>query len=200
MPTTSLLRNNILPVDGEAYLDQHYFKAEHANGYFKQLEGEIQWEQKEIRLFGKLITQPRLMAWHGDKDTVYQYSNLKLVSKPWTPALAELKKLIQQDLGETFNAVFLNYYRNGLDYMGWHRDNEKVLGLQPLIVSISFGINRVFKFRHYNHKDLVKKVELNNGSLLLMKGETQNFWSHSLPKALRVTQARINLTFRTILH
>ena len=147
------LEDNLLPLDGEVYLDQRYFPLKDANHYFKQLDNEIEWQQKEIRLFGKLIPQPRLMAWHGDENITYQYSNLRLVTNPWTPTLAKLKNIIEHDLEHTFNAVLLNYYRNGHDYMGWHRDNEKVLGLQPLIVSISFGAKRIFKFRHYDKKE-----------------------------------------------
>jgi alkylated DNA repair dioxygenase AlkB len=192
--------DNLLPFDGEAFLDQHYFKESDADNYFRQLESEIEWEQKEIRLFGKLIPQPRLMAWHGDEGITYQYSNLKLIAKPWTPTLIQLRNIIEENLGHEFNAVFLNYYRNGHDYMGWHRDNEKVLGLQPLIVSVSVGAKRIFKFRHYHNKTLVRKFELENGSLMIMKGDTQNHWSHSLPKALKIKQARINLTFRNIIN
>ena len=194
------LNDNLLPFDGEAYLDQHYFQEIDADNYFKQLENEIEWEQKKIRLFGKLIPQPRLMAWHGDENITYQYSNLKLIAKPWTPTLIQLKNIIEDDLEHKFNAVFLNYYRNGYDYMGWHRDNEKVLGLQPIIISVSFGAKRAFKFRNYNNKTLVQKFELDNGSLMLMQRDTQNHWSHSLPKALRIKQARINLTFRNIIN
>lgn len=200
MQTKASLTNNILPFDGEAYLDQTYLKAKDANSYFKQLNNEIEWDQKEIRLFGKLIPQPRLMAWHGDENITYQYSNLTLSAKPWTPTLNQLKAIIEDNLGYKFNAVLLNYYRNGHDYMGWHRDNEKVLGLQPQIISISLGAKRIFKFRHYNDKTLVRKFELENGSLMLMKGDTQNHWSHSLPKALRIKQSRINITFRNIIN
>jgi alkylated DNA repair dioxygenase AlkB len=198
MPTSPSLKNNILPFDGEAYLDNQYFSSNEAGAYFNQINQDTEWQQKEIRLFGKLIQQPRLMAWHGDKNITYQYSNLRLVTKPWTPVLTTLKNTIERDLGHTFNAVLLNCYRNGHDYMGWHRDNEKVLGLQPLIVSISFGAKRIFKFRHYYNKQLSEKLELDNGSLLIMQGETQNYWSHSLPKSLRITEPRINLTFRNI--
>lgn len=191
--------DNLLPFDGEAFLEQHYIKERDADNYFRQLENEIEWEQKEIKLFGKLIPQPRLMAWHGDEGITYQYSHLKLIAKPWTPTLIQLRNIIEKNLGHKFNAVFLNYYRNGHDYMGWHRDNEKVLGLQPLIVSISLGAKRIFKFRHYHNKTLVRKFDLENGSLMIMQGDTQKYWGHSLPKALRIKQARINLTFRNIM-
>lgn len=190
---------NLLPYDGEAYLDQHFYRETDANNYFAQLDSEVKWEQKEIKLFGKKIPQPRLMAWHGDKGITYEYSNLKLIAKPWTPTLIQLKNHVEDRLNHKFNAVFLNYYRNGHDYMGWHRDNEKVLGLQPLIVSISLGAKRIFKFRHYTNKENVHKFELENGSLMIMKSDTQNNWSHSLPKSLRIKQARINLTFRNII-
>tara|TARA_R110002049_G_scaffold13509_3_gene58764 strand:- start:114585 stop:115175 length:591 start_codon:yes stop_codon:yes gene_type:complete len=193
------LHENILPVDGEAYLDNEYFSTHLAADYFNSLNNEINWQHKEIRLFGRFILQPRLIAWHGDPNIILKYSSLELTTKPWTNTLREIKINIEARLGYHFNAVFLNYYRNGHDYMGWHRDNERVHGLQPLIISVSLGAKRVFKFRHYHNKQLVKKFELNNGSLLIMKGDTQNNWSHSLPKALKITEPRINLTFRNIL-
>ena len=193
-----LLNTNLLPYDGEAYLDNQYFSASESSDYFNSLKDEIHWEHKEIRMYGRFVLQPRLIAWYGDPDITLKYSSLNLTSTPWTATLTRIKDAIEEDLGYSFNGVFLNYYRNGHDYMGWHRDNERVHGLQPLIISVSFGAARLFKFRHYQQKDVVKNLKLNSGSLLIMKGDTQDNWTHSLPKSLRVTEPRINLTFRNI--
>lgn len=198
MTTNSSLQQNLLPFDGEAYLDNQYFSPTDASNYFHCLKDEINWEHKEIRIYGRFVLQPRLIAWYGDPGITLKYSSLNLISNPWTNALTNIKAAIEDDLGYSFNGVFLNYYRNGQDYMGWHRDNERVHGLQPLIISISFGAARLFKFRHYQQKDIVKNLKLNSGSLLIMQGDTQENWTHSLPKSLRISEPRINLTFRNI--
>lgn len=197
--SNSALSTNQLPYDGEVYLDNQYFSENEASHYFDCLQKEIQWEHREIQLFGRSILQPRLIAWHGEPGVTYKYSGLMMTTKAWTPSLNEIKSRIENHLGYTFNAVFLNKYRNGHDYMGWHRDNERVQGLQPLIISVSFGAKRAFKFRHYYQKGIDIKFELNSGSLLIMQGETQEYWSHSLPRALKISEPRINLTFRNIL-
>ncbi len=196
--TDTSFQTNLLPFDGEAYLNNQYFPTSEASDYFRNLKDEISWEHKEIRLYGRFVLQPRLIAWYGDPGITLKYSSLNLSSKPWTQTLTKIKNTIEANLGYSFNGVFLNYYRNGHDYMGWHRDNERVHGLQPLIVSISFGAARLFKFRHYQQKDIVKTLKLNSGSLLIMQGDTQENWSHSLPKSLRTNEPRINLTFRNI--
>ncbi|MDW3094725.1 MAG: alpha-ketoglutarate-dependent dioxygenase AlkB [Gammaproteobacteria bacterium] len=196
--TETPLQTNLLPFDGEAYLDNRYFSAAESSHYFNCLKDEIHWEHKEIRIYGRFVLQPRLIAWYGDPGIMLKYSSLNLISTPWTTALTNIKTTIEEDLGYSFNGVFLNYYRNGHDYMGWHRDNERVHGLQPLIISISFGAARLFKFRHYRQKDIVKNLKLNSGSLLIMQGDTQENWTHSLPKSLKVNEPRINLTFRNI--
>jgi alkylated DNA repair dioxygenase AlkB len=116
----------------------------------------------------------------------------------WLPELLEIKKKIETVAQVDFTTVLLNLYRNGQDSMGWHSDDEKELGLNPLIVSVSFGATRIFKLQHNNDKSLRQSLELTDGNLLVMQGQTQHFWKHAIPKTSKITEPRINLTFRII--
>jgi alkylated DNA repair dioxygenase AlkB len=116
----------------------------------------------------------------------------------WLPELLEIKKKIETVAQVDFTTVLLNLYRTGKDSMGWHSDDEKELGLNPLIVSVSFGATRIFKLQHNNNKSLRHSLELTDGSLLVMQGQTQHFWKHAIPKTSKITEPRINLTFRVI--
>ena len=126
------------------------------------------------------------------------YSNIKMNPHPWTTLLKEIKNKIEILTKVEFSTVLLNYYRNGNDSNGWHADNEKELGINPIIASLSFGANRQFQLKHNSDKNLKKNIILENGSLLLMKGTTQECWKHQIPKTTKPTEARINLTFRII--
>jgi len=119
-------------------------------------------------------------------------------TNPWSPQLLEIKSRVEAHSKINFTSVLLNYYRNGNDHVGWHRDNEKVLRVNPVIASISFGATRIFRFRHINDKKLVRSTELHHGTYVLMKGETQHFWEHEVPKAKKISSPRISLTFRVI--
>jgi alkylated DNA repair dioxygenase AlkB len=144
------------------------------------------------------MDMPRLTAWYGDPGSVYTYSNIEMQPEPWSNLLKSMKDTISEFCKVEFNSVLLNLYRDGDDSMGWHSDDEKELGLKPVIASLSFGGERVFRFRHKSKKDLKYSVNLCHGSLLIMKGETQEFWQHSLPKTKKKVPSRINLTFRRI--
>jgi alkylated DNA repair dioxygenase AlkB len=165
-----------------------------ASEIFKVLLAEIQWQHQPIKLFGKTHLQPRLTAWYG--DFAYTYSGLTLQPQPWHPLLLQIRAAITQATGFEFNAVLLNQYRNGKDYMGWHADDEHGLGKNPVIASASFGATRRFLLRKNDDHSQKHEFNLSHGSLLVMAGETQSYYQHSIPKAMKVEGVRINLTFR----
>ncbi|MDX2001897.1 MAG: alpha-ketoglutarate-dependent dioxygenase AlkB [Chitinophagales bacterium] len=186
-----------MPAD---YPDIEYFPGFIEEDYFDELYHTLQWRTGTIRLFGKEIVEPRLVAWYGEKEAAYVYSGKPLQPLPWTPLLQELRQKLQQHLQVPFNAVLCNLYRDGNDYMGWHSDNEKPMGHKPVIASLSFGAVRDFQLKHRSNKLLpVIKLSLEPGSLLVMKGDTQKYWKHQLPKRQSVKAPRINLTFRNII-
>ncbi len=189
---------NILPQDGEAYLIENFIDLKTCDKWYKNLLNGIGWEQYEIRLFGRQIPQPRLSAWYGEPGTIYSYSGLTLTPKPYTSALQIIKSKVELTARTTFNSVLLNLYRTGTDSMGWHSDDEKELGNNPIIASLSLGASRTFVLKHKHQKNLQIKLNLPHGSLLLMQGSNQHHWLHSLPKMKTVVEPRINLTFRKI--
>jgi alkylated DNA repair dioxygenase AlkB len=189
---------NLLPIDGEAYLYQGLFDPETNDALFESLRAGIQWKQEPVKIMGREIMQPRLTAWYGDEGKSYSYTGITMNPLPWTDDLLMIKQAVEKISGEVFNSALLNLYRDGNDSVGWHRDNEKSLGINPIIGSVSFGEARTFSLKHYKDKKIKEKVVLTSGSLLLMKGETQHKWFHSIQKDLRVTKPRINITFRAI--
>ncbi|MDN3652160.1 alpha-ketoglutarate-dependent dioxygenase AlkB [Thalassotalea ponticola] len=164
---------------------------------FTALEEQLSWHQGQIKLFGKMVTIPRLQAWYGDADAVYRYSQVALQPQPWHWLLSGLKYHCQQVANQRFNSVLANFYRHQQDSMGWHSDNEKELGQQPVIASLSFGCERSFCLRH-NITGEKHQLALKSGSLLIMRGALQQQWQHAVPKSRRPMSGRINLTFRFI--
>lgn len=158
--------------------------------------GNINWQQSHIKLFGKSVAQPRLTAWHGDKT--YSYSGLTLHPAPWNPLLVHLRNELEKLTNTSFNSVLLNWYRDGQDYMGWHSDDEKELGINPTIASVSFGATRRFVLREKSDHQNKIEFELSNGSVLIMQGALQHHWQHVVPKTAKIKESRINLTFRFI--
>lgn len=158
---------------------------------------DLHWQQWSIGLFGRKILQPRLTAWASDNGVTYRYSGLALEPQPWHPQLRILQTQLTADSGASFNSVLANAYRTGQDSMGWHSDNEPELGLRPVIASISLGATRRFLIRR-GKSGPSKKVELEDGSLLLMQGDSQHIWQHCIPKTKKPVDLRINLTFRMI--
>ncbi|MEM7292236.1 MAG: alpha-ketoglutarate-dependent dioxygenase AlkB [Pseudomonadota bacterium] len=157
------------------------------------------WCQEEITLWGKRHKQPRLTAWYGDNDLTYTYSGVTLRPTPWTPLLKELKHRIEVVTDCAFNSVLLNYYRDQCDGMGMHSDDERELGDNPTIASLSLGEERTFVLQHKTRRDLDRvKLPLPSGSLLLMRGGTQRHWKHGIPKERSSCGSRVNLTFRHI--
>lgn len=184
--------------DAELRYFPNFLKTEKADFLFKKLLKEIPWEQQNIKLFGKEIPQPRLTAFYAKKGISYKYSGLQLKPEEFSPELLVLKKQSAKLSGFNFNTCLANLYRDGNDSMGWHADDEKVLGKNPVIASISLGGVRSFQFKH-KEKQVKEKIELQHGSLLIMQGHMQHFWKHQLPKTRKEVGPRINLTFRKIL-
>lgn len=189
---------NLLPFGGEAYLFAPVFSRRESDYYLTALQKGIAWTQESIKIFGRDVMQPRLTAWYGDPDKVYSYSGITMKPLLWTADLKSIKEKTEHITGHAYNSCLLNLYRDGNDSMGWHRDNEKELGPEPVIASVSFGAARTFLFRNYENKKEQVALELRSGEVLLMKGTTQTFWQHALPKRKAVTGTRINLTFRNI--
>ena len=190
---------NLLMIDGEAYFHPDLFSAEECHELFTGLQSNVEWKQEPIKIMGREIMQPRLTAWYGDAGKSYRYSGITMEPAPWISELLVIKNKIQNISEQTFNSVLLNFYRDGQDSMGWHSDNEKSLGANPVIGSVSFGTSRTFQFKHRECPELRESISLTDGSFLLMKGSTQHNWYHRIPKEGRVSGGRINLTFRTII-
>ena len=165
----------------------------------QRLIAEVPWRSEEVVMGGRRVPQPRLTAWYGDPGASYAYSGLKLDPLAWTPLLTDIKIRTEAAVGERFNSVLINYYRDDRDSIGFHSDDEPELGEQPVIASLSLGAERTFIMRHKRSK-LVQPVHLRlaSGSLLLMRGETQRCWRHGIPKESRPCGPRVNLTFRKI--
>jgi alkylated DNA repair dioxygenase AlkB len=184
--------------DAEVIYYPHFFDKEEADQIYAQLTKEIPWQQDDIRVFGKTYPQPRLTALFGNEGKPYSYSNIKMQPHPWNLLLQKIKSQVESVSDTNFTTVLLNQYRDGKDSNGWHADNEKELGTNPIIASISFGAERTFQLKHNSDKDQKKSIILEHGSLLLMKGTTQHFWKHQIPKTTKPVGPRINLTFRVI--
>lgn len=185
--------------DADIILYEDFFSQEESNALFGSLLKTIHWQQDQIKLYGQIHNVPRLQALYGDTNKSYSYSGIILTPKPWNDDLLFIKDKVEKEIGVVFSTCLLNFYRHGQDSNGWHQDNEKALGENPIIASVSFGETRPFQLRHIRDKSLeTKKILLSHGSLLLMKGTTQHFWKHQIPKTSRPINPRINLTFRTI--
>ena len=189
---------NLIPYDGELYYLENFLNLQEASQYFQKLYSDISWEQDEFLMYGKKIISKRKVAWYGSKEFDYAYSGNHRKGKPWTKELLDIKKIIEGASKDSFNSCLLNLYQEGAEGMGWHSDNEKELLPKATIASISLGSHRKFSFKHKQTKETVS-LRLHNGSLLLMKGEIQDHWLHQLPKTKKIIDARINLTFRSII-
>ncbi|GAL89466.1 alpha-ketoglutarate-dependent dioxygenase AlkB family protein [Jejuia pallidilutea] len=175
-----------------------FFSENEANTYFKNLYSKLKWQQDKIKVFGKTYDQPRLTAFFGTNNQPYSYSNITMFPQEFKGDILEIKNAIETELNIYFTSCLANLYRNGKDSNGWHADDEKELGKNPIIASLTFGEERVFHLKHKHDKTLKKKIVLKHGSLLLMQGSTQENWLHQIPKTTRKIGPRINLTFRII--
>ena len=166
----------------------------------RKLIDQTIWRQEDVRIYGKVYQQPRLVALYADKGKTYDYSGISLNPLPWTDLLREIKRRVEDCTDVRFNAVFLNLYRDHNDSMGFHSDDERELGKNPAIASVTFGATRIFKLKHKFLKELPPvKIPLEAGTVLLMKGQTQHFWKHGIDKQREPCGPRVNLTFRTLL-
>lgn len=182
--------------DGELAMLPHMPLPAASDVVLKQLIDETPWRADTIVVYGKRYLQPRLSAWYG--EAAYTYSGLTLDPLPMTPLLARLRSDVEHWTGHRYNSVLLNYYRDGADSMGMHADDEPELGPAPAIASLSLGATRTFILRHKASKRTVK-IDLNDGSLLLMAGSLQKHWLHGINKTAKPLGPRLNLTFRYVI-
>jgi alkylated DNA repair dioxygenase AlkB len=194
------LFEQLIKENGEAILYKQFFDTNQADSYFEILNKNTKWKHEPIKIFGKYLLQPRLTAYYGERN--YPYSGIIMRAQPWTPVLLEIKSKVEVITDVTFNAVLLNMYRDGNDSIGWHSDDERELAKGSVIASLSLGETRVFIFRRRDNHQVKIERNLANGDLLIMRGETQKFWQHHVPKTGKKIapqlKPRINLTFRVI--
>lgn len=191
--------NNLLPKDGTVHYYGKIFTEEQSEIYYVKLLNEINWQHDVVKIFGKEIITKRKVAFLGDEGISYKYSGKNKIAENWLKFILEIKSTVEQISDEKFNACLLNYYHNGSEAMSWHSDNEKEILKHSAIASVSFGAERKFGFKHNFSKEEISLM-LENGSLLIMKDETQIYWKHKLYTNAKITEPRINLTFRTIVN
>ena len=185
--------------DGEVWVMRNFMSQADSNRYYKVLKDSINWKQEEITFYGKTYPVPRKTAWYGYEGFNYTYSGISCNPDPWTKELLEIKKDIESFMPEEdFNSVLLNLYRDGNDKVSWHADDEKGLGNNPTIASLSLGATRFFDLKHKDNPELKMRIDLTPGSLVIMTGELQHHWLHQIPVQKTIKEPRINLTFRTI--
>lgn len=186
-------------LDGEILFIRNFLSPSEAKHFFDLLQNTINWKQEEISFYGKIYPIPRKTAWYGYEGFNYSYSGINCLPEIWTDELLDIKRKIEQFIPSVdFTSVLLNLYRNGNDKMGWHSDDEKELGVNPTIASLSLGETRRFDIKNKLKPDLYYKFELTSGSLLIMTGALQHHWMHQIPVQKKVKNPRINLTFRKI--
>ena len=188
----------LLPGAGSAMLCSRALTPDVAENVHAELLNVVPWEQHHLQLFGRTIAQPRLVAWFGDSSGTYTYSGLTLPPHPWPSAMAPLRVICEQLAGTSFDSALANLYRDGRDSMAWHADDEPELGPDPVIASLSLGAERRFDLRNKHTGETVKRL-LPAGSVVVMSGGCQHNWLHQVPKMLRVTSPRVNITFRKLL-
>ncbi|ALF59787.1 alpha-ketoglutarate-dependent dioxygenase AlkB family protein [Psychrobacter urativorans] len=193
--------DNILPYDGQVH--DLGLVIDYPSPLFYNLVTELPWQADVVTLCGKTHTTTRQIVWMGDEGIDYRYAGHVRQTIPWTNTILSIKQHVEQQLSDigieaSFNSCLLNYYPSGDDGMGYHADDEPELGAQPLIASLSLGATRKFVFKHKKTQDKVA-LNLESGQLIVMRGDTQTFWKHSIPKTKKVTEGRISLTFRRIL-
>ena len=192
-----MLKNplNIIDQDGIALYHEKVLTDEQIKPLYEELLNKINWENERVVMFGKEIITKRKVAFYSDPLIAYTYSSKTKIGLPWKDPLFILKNIVESLTKQTYNACLLNLYHNGEEAMGWHSDNEKEIIANSSIASLSIGASRKFSFKHKVTKETIS-IQLGNGSLLEMKGTIQTHWLHTLPKSKKITESRINLTFR----
>lgn len=189
---------NLLPCDGTVNYFGPILNPADTRCFCETLLREIPWKNDEAVIFGKRIITARKVAWYGDSDYSYTYSGTTKQALVWTNELAALKTIVEELTTSRFNSCLLNLYHDGNEGMAWHSDDEKSLGKDSTIASVSLGAEREFRLKH-KRTDQKISVLLESGSLLVMKDTTQTHWLHSIPKSKKIKTPRINLTFRTMI-
>ena len=188
---------NLLPKNGTVHYFGKIFGLDETQFYYQYLLNNIPWKSDEAIIFGKLIKTKRKVAWFGEEHFEYTYSGRTKRAEIFTQELLKLKDKVEIITKETYNSCLLNLYHNGSEAMAYHSDAENDLKKNGAIASLTFGAERKFSFKHKITREKVDVI-LENGSLLVMKDETQDFWLHRLPPTTKNKCPRINLTFRTI--
>tara|TARA_B100000780_G_C21114253_1_gene450616 strand:- start:1565 stop:2170 length:606 start_codon:yes stop_codon:yes gene_type:complete len=188
----------ILLSPAKADLYPNFLSKEQADYLLKSLINNTAWKQEEITFMGKVSPIPRLTCWYSKENREYTYSGIKVLPVPFPEAIKRLNKLVEEKSGYKFNSVLLNLYRNGDDKVSWHADDEKSLGKEINIASISVGAERDFQFKSKHNPKEKEVINLSHGSLLVMHSPIQDHWLHQIPVRKRVSEPRINLTFRFV--
>ena len=191
-----LTKEELALADATIILYHQFFNQLESDQLFTDLYQQIEWQQEPIKMLGKLVLQPRLTAYYGEKP--YTYSGVTMKPKLWQNTLLQIKDKIEGLTNIEFNAVLLNLYRDGNDYIGWHSDDEKELAEGSIIGSLSLGASRRFLFRRRDNHQIKVELNLKHGDFLIMSGTTQKYWQHQVPKTKAQLNTRINLTFRVI--
>ena len=191
-------QQNLAPADGELYWYKGFYPVTVADQLLTRLCDELAWQKEDIPMFGRRIRVPRLMCWYGDPGACYTYSGVRHEPLPWTETLNSVRRQLEQQCRHDFNSVLANCYRDGRDSMGWHADNEKELGRNPVIASLSLGDARLFCLSHNKTRQKLELV-LGHGDLWVMAGALQHHWRHAVPKTKQRKTQRISLTFRKIM-
>src|SRR3984893_16757958 len=190
---------NLLPYDGIVNYFGPILSSCEAQDYLQALLTTIPWKNDEAVICGEHVVTARKVAWYGDSEYSYTYSGTTKIALPWTAELRALKEQVEDKAGCLFNSCLCNLYHDGSEGMGWHSDDEKALGKDTAIASLTLGAERKFSLRHKRAREIEPiSLQLEDGSLLVMKGATQANWQHTVPKSAKITRPRINLTFRSI--
>lgn len=198
--------DNLLPYDGQA--NDLGVVIENSDTLYQTLLHELPWQADIVKLFGKTHITKRQIVWMGDNGLSYQYSGHTQQTLPWTESVFHVKQLVEEQLASigifvTFNSCLLNYYPSGSEGMGYHADDEKELGSQPIIAALSLGATRKFVFKHKStrreNKPVKVELYLESGQLIVMHGATQSHWKHTITKTKTVSEGRISLTFRRMI-
>jgi alkylated DNA repair dioxygenase AlkB len=199
MSTQSLFseRQEVLPFDGSALLIPRFLEPTQTAQLFQQIMDETPWEMPEMVMFGKKYSQAGLSTWFTDTAVSYVYSGITRTPHAMTPVLHDVMGRCALASGAEYNSVLVNLYRDGNDSVSWHSDNEEINGSEPTIASVSIGATRRFDLRHRESGKTVR-VDLEDGSLLVMSGLSQHCWVHQIAKTKTKVGPRINLTFRRV--
>ena len=192
--TDQMCQQKLVLPDADIRWYRQFLSVNESNDLFDHLQ-QLDWQQPEIKIFGRAVAIPRRQIWMGDPHCSYRYSGVTFQPQPWIEPLQQLRQRLMQVSGFSVNAVLLNWYQHGEHHMGWHSDDEPELGSNPVVLSVSLGQTRKFDLKHKT-LPLQCSLELADGDLLVMAGPCQHYWQHRVPKQLKAGGERINLTFR----